>query len=373
MRKELLRLLPDFYNDDEKLREHMETEHGGLTPEELEEFAQPGYHSLFLVHRRRHHNNLRRPWRDHFHGKEGAKPFIDEQLALVWEISEAQSESELATIATRAATQEAMNSGALSNPGIMQAITYAYSVGARSESLSDALAESIYGEEYDPDAHYGGGPHAAIDTAERAKARYFHEQRKKTQEPELPEMTPEEMRKLIEMNQQLVRELAEAAMKDSLTGLANRRLFTEQLSQQIARSTRNGESVGVVFVDLDHFKQINDTHGHDVGDELLKEVARRLEASVRAGDVVSRMGGDEFVIMLSNVDGEAGVSAVVTKLIERLSAPLELDGITIEIFASIGVAIAPKDGIDPEELVKLADQAMYSVKRDGRNGFALIP
>lgn len=160
-------------------------------------------------------------------------------------------------------------------------------------------------------------------------------------------------------------ELAISAQRDALTGLPNRALMLDRMQTAIARTGRRELSFAVLFIDLDHFKRINDTFGHAIGDAVLKQVARRLESAVRATDTVSRHGGDEFVVLLAELSSDADLGAVASKLLCELQAPLELEGGPSRISASIGISLYPTDGSDAATLVALADVAMYAAKRAG--------
>ncbi len=153
---------------------------------------------------------------------------------------------------------------------------------------------------------------------------------------------------------------------DALTELPNRRLFHDRLQRALARASRRDARVGLVYVDLDEFKRVNDDFGHAVGDALLAAVARRLEDAVRAEDTVARLGGDEFAVVLSEVSGASDASAVAEKLRAALSDPFELDGALVHLRASVGPAVYPTDGADPDALMRAADAAMYRTKQDGR-------
>jgi diguanylate cyclase (GGDEF)-like protein len=157
------------------------------------------------------------------------------------------------------------------------------------------------------------------------------------------------------------------ALYDSLTGLPNRTLYTERLTQALARAKRRHAQLALLFIDLDKFKPVNDTYGHAVGDILLKEVAKRLRKCMRASDTASRLGGDEFVVLLPDIEGERGAQVVAEKILHELSRSFEVAGHQLEISASIGAAIYPDDGSDEKTLIKNADFAMYDAKKDGRN------
>ena len=155
------------------------------------------------------------------------------------------------------------------------------------------------------------------------------------------------------------------AQHDPLTDLSNRRLFDDQLARSIARAQRHAQYLALLFMDLDHFKWINDTLGHDAGDAVLQEVARRLRMAVRAEDLTARWGGDEFIVVLSDLTQPVDVEATVRQLQRAMSHPVEISGHQLKVSASIGVAGFPDDAANAEELIRLADQAMYQAKRRG--------
>ncbi|HJV24355.1 MAG TPA: EAL domain-containing protein [Aromatoleum sp.] len=159
------------------------------------------------------------------------------------------------------------------------------------------------------------------------------------------------------------------AFHDPLTGLPNRALLLDRLEHGLAGARRAGERLGLMFIDLDRFKHINDSLGHDIGDALLQEVARRLRESVRQSDTVARMGGDEFVILLEQVGEPEVCAGLAKKILTRLNAPMELDGHTLQVCASIGIACFPDDGSDTVTLMKHADAAMYAAKSAGRGTY----
>lgn len=166
------------------------------------------------------------------------------------------------------------------------------------------------------------------------------------------------------------RELRELAYNDSLTGLANRVSLMEQLSRTLVSARREKRLVGVLYLDLDHFKDVNDTLGHGIGDRLLRFVAGQLRGSVRATDLVARLGGDEFTVLVPDLKREQAAGQIATNILRRLAEEPFRDGDrTIRIGASIGIALFPKDAIDSEGLLACADAAMYEAKRAGRNGF----
>jgi diguanylate cyclase (GGDEF)-like protein/PAS domain S-box-containing protein len=163
--------------------------------------------------------------------------------------------------------------------------------------------------------------------------------------------------------------LAYLAQFDNLTGVPNRALMRDRFAQMLAQASRHGTRLGVMFVDLDHFKAVNDMQGHAAGDDLLKEVARRLSACVRSGDTVARISGDEFVVILGELSSAASAAGVAQKVLERMAAPFPLAGRETFVSASIGIAIYPDDGDNVDALVSAADAAMYRAKQAGRNSY----
>src|SRR4051794_16629582 len=159
------------------------------------------------------------------------------------------------------------------------------------------------------------------------------------------------------------------AQHDHLTGLANRALFRERLGRALAAARRGGGPVAVLCLDLDRFKPVNDTLGHPGGDALLRAVAARLLACVREGDTAARLGGDEFAVLQAGAGQPEAAGALARRLVEALSAPYEVLGHQIVVGASVGVALAPGDGRDPDELLKRADMALCRAKADGRGTF----
>jgi diguanylate cyclase (GGDEF)-like protein/PAS domain S-box-containing protein len=157
------------------------------------------------------------------------------------------------------------------------------------------------------------------------------------------------------------------AFHDHLTGLPNRQTFTDRLATELAHSRRNKTKGAVMFLDLDHFKPINDTFGHDMGDELLKNVAYRLTHCLREADTVARMGGDEFTIMLPRITSENDYLTIAEKILEAIRTPFTIEGHELKVSSSIGVSLFPRDGDDPETLIKKADDAMYLAKRGGKD------
>jgi diguanylate cyclase (GGDEF)-like protein/PAS domain S-box-containing protein len=163
--------------------------------------------------------------------------------------------------------------------------------------------------------------------------------------------------------------LAYLAQFDPLTGLPNRALLSDRFSQMIVQARRHGSTVGVLFIDLDEFKMVNDTLGHAGGDELLKEVALRLQASVRPGDTVARISGDEFAVVLADLAKPDDASLVAQKIIDRVGQAVSIAGQEVFVTGSVGIALFPGDGADAETLLGAADAAMYRAKQSGRNAY----
>jgi diguanylate cyclase (GGDEF)-like protein len=159
------------------------------------------------------------------------------------------------------------------------------------------------------------------------------------------------------------------ALNDPLTGLANRRLLADRMSMALVHAHRNSSAMAVVYLDLDGFKQINDTLGHGTGDVLLKMVAERLLATVREEDTVARLGGDEFILALWHVTGIEYAASVAARAIKALSQPYCIEGTDVSITSSAGVSIYPDHGKDADTLMKSADAALYEAKRTGKNRY----
>ena len=162
--------------------------------------------------------------------------------------------------------------------------------------------------------------------------------------------------------------IAHMAHHDALTGLPNRVLFREEVEKCLSHA-RRGESFAILCLDLDHFKNINDTLGHPIGDALLQVVAARLRDCLRENDIVARLGGDEFAIVQVETEQPVSATALAQRLLDVMSAPFEIEGHHVVIGTSVGIAIAPTDGSKPDQLLKNADMALYRAKADGRNAF----
>jgi diguanylate cyclase (GGDEF)-like protein/PAS domain S-box-containing protein len=156
---------------------------------------------------------------------------------------------------------------------------------------------------------------------------------------------------------------------DFLTGLPNRRLFRDRLEQELKKNQRTGKSLAVLFIDLDRFKEINDTFGHDQGDKIIKEAAQRLSGVIRKSDTLARLGGDEFTVVISELDNCQSVERIADNIIDVFKTPFEIGKEQTFLSASIGITFSPEDEIESDGLLKNADQAMYEAKKQGRNGY----
>jgi len=185
--------------------------------------------------------------------------------------------------------------------------------------------------------------------------------------------------RLVKQLSQINHQLEEMAYMDPLTGLSNRRWFQMQAQQELDRCVRNRRSIALLLIDLDNFKQVNDTLGHDAGDELLKVVGRRLKDSLRHTDAVARnvggaarFGGDEFTVLLEDVDGRVGVMLAAQRILDELSRRIRLGDSEWELSASIGIALFPGHSEKLGELMRSADIAMYAAKKQGRNRYCFF-
>lgn len=166
--------------------------------------------------------------------------------------------------------------------------------------------------------------------------------------------------------------IRQMAYHDSLTGLPNRKLFSDRTEIALAQAGRSQKNVAVIMLDLDNFKDINDTLGHDVGDHLLKTAAERLKAAMRKSDTVARFGGDEFVLLLPELKGIEGASRVAQKIVVSFRKPFLINTHQLIVTASIGIAVYPDDGSDESALLKNADIAMYQAKQAGRDRYQVF-
>lgn len=167
-------------------------------------------------------------------------------------------------------------------------------------------------------------------------------------------------------------ELDRVAHYDSLTGVPNRRLLGDRLAQAIARADRTGAFLAVCYLDLDSFKSVNDLWGHSAGDRLLISVTESLRHVLRAEDTLARLGGDEFVILLADIQSPEECSLIMERILTAVSAPIDIEGQTLAVSASIGVSLYPQDNVDADTLIRHADQAMYLAKDSGKNRFQMF-
>jgi len=214
--------------------------------------------------------------------------------------------------------------------------------------------------------------HAEIKTANARKARseLTESQLRESNENLLAEKVNAQT--MIDDAEQATAEMTHMAEHDFLTGLPNRVLLTDRLLQAIMFARRYGKKVALMYLDLDHFKQINDSFGHGVGDQLLQSVAKRLQACVRLSDTVSRQGGDEFVVLLSEIDGVKSAVLIAEKLIKAMAEPHIIGDHRLFVTLSIGISLYPDDGKNVEAVIRNADTAMYHAKKSGRNSYQVF-
>jgi diguanylate cyclase (GGDEF)-like protein len=193
-------------------------------------------------------------------------------------------------------------------------------------------------------------------------------------------LKPEVDRKLLframchsRLRQRAQLQLSHGALHDELTSLAKRTLLQQRISNALARSRRIGNTFAVMYIDLDHFKCINDTYGHDVGDAVLVAVSQRLKSAVREYDTVARLGGDEFAILLDSIEQPGEAETVAQRVLASLMPPVQVDQREIDVTASMGISVFPDGGSGADDLLRNADQAMYSAKRAGRNTYSITP
>ncbi len=165
--------------------------------------------------------------------------------------------------------------------------------------------------------------------------------------------------------------LSELANNDALTGLPNRRLLEDRMTQALKSARRSKQIVAVLFLDLDHFKVVNDTHGHNIGDKLLKSVAARLVDLLRVEDTIARIGGDEFIVLLPRIKDQKEVRMIAEKIVGGFTKSFTIGDKVLQLGASVGVSMYPQHALTPRNLIKQADSAMYSAKRQGRSCYAI--
>ncbi|MGZ5235074.1 MAG: diguanylate cyclase domain-containing protein [Caldimonas sp.] len=168
-------------------------------------------------------------------------------------------------------------------------------------------------------------------------------------------------------------QLRRRAEFDALTGLPNRGLFNDRLANAIERARRSGMTMALLFLDIDHFKGVNDSRGHGAGDELLRIVAERLLAAVRSVDTVARLAGDEFTVILEGLAEPADAEKVAMKLVEALRPPMQLGNAIVHVSTSVGLALLEPGDDDPASLLRRADEALYAAKRAGRDRYVKSP
>ncbi len=244
-------------------------------------------------------------------------------------------------------------------------------LGIPAAALIGCPADTLFADQGTPDGHGQMPPHELL-----------REARDRTRDLELvvtPLIDPRGATagrvlvfRDVSERKELERNLRHLAYTDALTGLPNRTLFHDRLKQGLAIASRRDSPLAVLFLDLDRFKVINDSLGHDVGDRVLISVARRLGACLRDEDTLARLGGDEFAILLPEVSGARGSSSVADKLLRALVAPQVINGHELTVGASIGIALFPENGSDVQSLLRSADAAMYSAKARGRGRAALF-
>ncbi len=178
--------------------------------------------------------------------------------------------------------------------------------------------------------------------------------------------------KMAEVAESAAAQISHMAQHDSLTGLANRALMTDRLEQAITLAERYSKQVALMFLDIDHFKHINDSLGHEVGDKLLLSIANRLQAGIRVSDTVSRHGGDEFVVLLNEVNGKEDAVNIAEKLLSAIIDPHLINGNSLKVTTSIGISIFPHDGKNAQTMIRNADTAMYEAKKKGRNNYQIF-
>lgn len=173
----------------------------------------------------------------------------------------------------------------------------------------------------------------------------------------------------LRMEQEAGQHMQELAHRDSLTQLPNRLFFQAELQRRVAEALSAGELMALMFIDLDNFKTVNDSHGHDAGDEVLRVVSKRMSHAVRSGDVLCRLGGDEFALILPQLPNALVAEQLALRLIAAVREPLHVDGVVMPVGATVGLAFCPVDASTAPELLNMADAAMYAAKRAGKNTY----
>ena len=181
--------------------------------------------------------------------------------------------------------------------------------------------------------------------------------------------TVKQLQEEVEEREKIAAELDFLANHDALTGLPSLRLCKDRLEHSLAEARRNRQMSAVMFLDLDGFKEVNDSHGHEFGDKVLKATAERIKGEIRETDTVARIGGDEFVIILSSLPRVRIAERIAASIIEQVSQVIEIDGVSVTVSTSIGISLYPEHGITPEEMIREADRAMYRIKDQGKNSF----
>ena len=209
----------------------------------------------------------------------------------------------------------------------------------------------------------------SLDTTARKAAEHKLEEHSQNLEVLVKQRT-EALNREIKERKSIEKKIIHLATHDNLTDLPNRSLLKDRLKHACARARREQTKVAVLFVDLDGFKAINDTLGHTIGDGILKELANRMNSCLRETDTVARFGGDEFVVIMTEVKYDKDVKAMAKNLCRTIRRAITFENKKIELGASIGIALYPDDGESPEQLISVADDAMYRVKNENKNGYA---
>ncbi|WP_257311960.1 GGDEF domain-containing protein [Geothrix fuzhouensis] len=243
--------------------------------------------------------------------------------------------------------------------------------GLMAASAEDLASVNLTLKQELADGNSGPGMEAALEKSEAVEEKVLEASEKLS---DVNQALKDEVKERSELEDELaaVKEQGEAdrhaSLHDLLTGLPNRSLFNDRLEHGLAQAYRHGWTLAVMFVDLDDFKTINDSYGHDAGDAVLRTIADRLRESTRDDDTVSRHGGDEFLYLLMEVKDERDVTVIAGKLIEAIQAPCHLvvggQSISLSIHASIGISLFPNHGATVEALINQADSAMYEAKRN---------